>query len=340
MASYSSLVLCWVISSSTRFLPVFLSETPHLSTIDVLNWNKLITALTNSNSPLAAQVLKGIPTPLRKQMISTQSPPSAEIQTAILDQCNHLLDAKLCSRDQLQELFGSSLATLKQTAYFLTDRLCWFTVAGTVVGARLGAVIFYDWPLYVSDPIEIFKIWHGGLASHGGVLGVITALYLFVKYVQRWVPNLTFLKLLDIAAIPGALAGCFIRLGNFMNQEILGIPTTLPWGIIFGHPVDGSVPEPRHPVQLYEAAAYFVIFVILWQMWKRQPSQPQPGKIVGWLFVLLFGSRFAIEFLKTTQGSVFDSPWIQMGQLLSIPFILIGIYLTLNPTRNTEQPNH
>jgi prolipoprotein diacylglyceryl transferase len=307
----------------------FLKENPHLSSVDVLDWNKLLANLFNNNSPLADQILKNIPPSLRQQ-ISPASLPGAEVKQAVLDSCNQLLDSGGCSRDQLQELFGNTLSTLKQTAYFLTDRLCWFAVAGTVIGARLGAVIFYDWPLYANNPIEIFKVWHGGLASHGGVLGVIAALYLYVKYVQRWVPQLTLLKLLDIVAIPGALAGCFIRLGNFMNQEILGTPTSMPWGIIFGHPVDGSIPEPRHPVQLYEAAAYLLIFVVLWRIWKKQASHfYQPGQIVGWLFLLLFGCRFLIEFFKATQTSVLDSSWIQMGQLLSIPFILLGIALIL-----------
>jgi len=315
----------------------FLQESPHLSSIDVLNWNKLITNFATSNSPLAEQLRKQIPPPLQQQILLGKTP-TEEIQKAILDGCNQLLDKKLCSRDQLQELFGNALTTLKQTAYFLADRLCWFAVAGTVIGARLGAVIFYDWPLYANNPIEIFKVWHGGLASHGGVLGVIAALYLYVKYVQRWVPKLTLLRLLDIVAIPGALAGCFIRLGNFMNQEILGIPTSMPWGVIFGHPVDGSVPQPRHPVQLYEAAAYLLIFVFLWRIWKKQPSQTsRPGEIVGWLFLLLFGSRFVIEFLKATQTSVLDTPWIQMGQLLSIPFIALGIYLILRSRNNLTE---
>lgn len=217
----------------------------------------------------------------------------------------------------------------KQAAYFLTDRLCWFAVAGTIIGARLGAVLFYDWPYFSQYPLEIFKIWNGGLASHGGVLGVMLALYLYTKYIHKWVPQLTFLHLLDFVAIPSALTACFIRLGNFMNQEIVGTPTDLPWAVLFGHPTDSVAAIPRHPVQLYEAIAYLITFFILWGVWKNQRSDDKPGAIVGLLFIFVFGSRLLIEFWKAQQESILDQSFLQTGQLLSIPFILIGIFLFL-----------
>lgn len=215
----------------------------------------------------------------------------------------------------------------ERVSHFLCDRLCWFIILGTLIGARLGAVFFYDWPLFRQNPIEVFKIWHGGLASHGGVVGVMIALYLFSRYVRQWMSQLTFLRLLDYVAVPSALVACFIRLGNFMNQEILGVPTTLPWGIIFGHPIDDHLIVPRHPVQLYEALAYLIIFFILWKCWKQQPKEEKPGALVGLLFILIFTSRFILEFLKTEQPSILDVSFLQMGQLLSLPFIALGFFL-------------
>lgn len=228
---------------------------------------------------------------------------------------------------KLEQIFGKEKISPKQMAYVLTDRLCWFVMIGTIVGARLGAVFFYDWPYFRENPLEIFKIWHGGLASHGGTLGVLITLYLYTLYIQRWVPHLTFLRLLDCAAVPTALVACFIRLGNFMNQEILGTPTTMPWGVVFGHPADRSPPMPRHPVQLYEASAYLISFFVLWYLWKKQKKNEQPGFLVGLLFILIFSSRFILEFWKSTQSSMLNLPFLEIGQILSIPFIFLGILL-------------
>ena len=225
-----------------------------------------------------------------------------------------------------------------QMAYFLIDRLCWFVIAGTIIGARLGDVLFYSGP-YWENPVEIFKIWNGGLASHGGVTGVLIALYSYLKYVQRWVPQLTYLRLLDFVAIPSAFVACCIRLGNFVNQEILGTVTNYPWAIIFGHPADGSVPIPRHPVQLYEAIAYLITFGILWTLWRKQQLNDGPGRIIGWMFILIFSSRFILEFFKASQGSFLNTSWLEAGQLLSIPFILLGCYLVIH-ARNAQNGSY
>lgn len=235
--------------------------------------------------------------------------------------------AHLRSAADFQRIFGQSVTSPKQAAYALTDRLCWYIVAGTVIGARLGEVFFYDWPYYQNHPAEILKIWNGGLASHGGVAGVMLALFLYAKSIQKSIPELTFLRLLDYVAIPSALVSCFIRLGNFMNQEILGTPTDMPWGVLFGHPADRGAAVPRHPVQLYEAIAYLITFVLLWTVWKSQKSETKPGAYIGLLFICIFGSRFILEFWKSTQESILPSTFLQMGQLLSIPFILLGVFL-------------
>ena len=215
----------------------------------------------------------------------------------------------------------------KQKAYALADKLCWFVVAGTIVGARLGAIFFYDWNYFKQHPSEIIKVWHGGLASHGGVLGVMLALYLFVKYVQTSIPQLTFLKLLDFVAIPSALVAFFIRIGNFINQEIIGTPTSLPWGILFGNPAENVSAVPRHPVQLYEASAYLMTFFLLYWLWRKKEIEKKPGALVGLLFICIFTNRFILEFWKATQESLLNTSFLQVGQLLSIPFIFLGIIL-------------
>lgn len=222
-----------------------------------------------------------------------------------------------------------SLSTPKQISYFLTDRLCWFVVIGTLVGARLGAVFFYDWDYYSQHPIEILKTWKGGLASHGGAIGVILALYAYLRYIRRWLPSITFLELLDQLSVPTALAVCFIRIGNFINQEILGTPTLLPWGVVFQNPIDGSLPVARHPVQLYEGIAYFATFIILYTLWKRKSDSLPQGSLIGLFFILVFTSRFILEFWKVSQESSLGDFGIQMGQLLSLPFIISGIFILI-----------
>lgn len=241
---------------------------------------------------------------------------------------SHFLEKPSVGKDNLQKCLVSTPFTAKNIAYYLTDRLCWFAVIGSVVGARLGAVFFYDWPLFREHPEEIIKVWHGGLASHGGILGLILAIYLYILSIRKWFSDLSFLRLCDFVIIPTTLAVCFIRLGNMMNQEILGTPTNLPWGIIFGHPADGSLPTPRHPVQLYEAIAYFIVFLILYCYWKKQSPDAKPGSILGLGLVLGFSCRLFLEFWKTDQpSSMLSSSFLQMGQVLSIPFILFGLYL-------------
>jgi len=135
-------------------------------------------------------------------------------------------------------------------ALYLVDKLTWYAVAGTIIGARLGHVFFYDWPYYKDNLLEIFQVWNGGLASHGGTLGMIIALILYQRAISKKFPEFTLIRLFDLVVIPIGLVACFIRIGNFINQEVLGIPSTLPWAVIFGDAADGSSPIPRHPVQL------------------------------------------------------------------------------------------
>lgn len=223
---------------------------------------------------------------------------------------------------------------LKPLALSLTDRLLWFVILGTIIGARLGHVFFYDWPYYQRHPVEILYIAEGGLASHGGVVGILLAITLYRQTIRTKFPELTFWTIVDTVAVPAALAGTCIRLGNFFNQEILGTPSQMPWAIIFGHPADRSEPLPRHPVQIYEALAYLTLFFIIFSVWKWTKARWKPGFITGLFFILLFSARFFLEFFKTSQSLVIDESSLQMGQYLSLPFIVGGIILLWYSTKN------
>ncbi len=222
------------------------------------------------------------------------------------------------------------LAETQLAAVKLTDRLAMLVILGTIIGARLGHVFFYGWHYYKQHPMDIFKVWEGGLASHGGAIGILVGLLIFVWWNRREYPRLTFLAVLDTLVIPTAFAGGCIRIGNFINQEITGIPTTLPWGVIFQHTVDGMRGVPLHPVQLYESAAYFLIFIFLYILWRIRGDRIGLGLFSGWFFLLVFGFRFLIEYLKTplSEWPGPSSP-ISMGQILSIPFIILGIALLI-----------
>ncbi len=191
---------------------------------------------------------------------------------------------------------------------------------GTVVGARLGHVFFYAWDYYSQHPVEILYTWEGGLASHGGAIGVILAVILFSIFVSKRSPMWTF----DRLVIAIALVGGLIRFGNLMNSEIYGHYTDMPWGFIF---VRNGETLPAHPTQIYEALCYFALFGLLMWMYWRKNAQERPWLIFGTFLVGIFMPRFLIEYVKNVQ-----EPWeadmvLNMGQLLSIPFVLLGIFL-------------
>lgn len=198
--------------------------------------------------------------------------------------------------------------------------LIW-TVLGTVIGARLGHVFFYAWDYYSQHISEIPKIWQGGLASHGGTIGVILGVLGFSFFTTKRSPLWTF----DRLVVPIALVGALIRIGNLMNSEIYGCPTDLPWGFVFvrGHEWRGLA---CHPTQIYEALAYLALFVVMmWMYWKRN-DEKRPGLIFGVFLTWLFTARFLIEFVKNVQEPFEQDMVLNMGQLLSIPFILTGIF--------------
>lgn len=200
------------------------------------------------------------------------------------------------------------------------DKLLTFIFIGTVLGARLAHVVFYEPAYYFSNPLEILKIWKGGLASHGGTLGVLLAILIFVRQHS----DVRTLWLLDRLAIPTALTACFIRLGNFMNSEIVGLPTDGSWGVVF-EKIDMI---PRHPVQLYEAGCYLLTFVLLLALYRLKKMQRE-GLAFGLFMTLIFGSRFLLEFFKTPQAAYEAGYSISVGQWLSVPFILLGILMML-----------
>ena len=201
------------------------------------------------------------------------------------------------------------------------EALTIYMIIGTVVGARLGHCLFYEPGFYLSNPIEILKIWNGGLASHGAAIGILIALYFYTK--SR--PRISYLWILDRVVIVVALAGCFIRMGNFFNSEILGKASNLPWAIIFAR-VDQV---PRHPAQLYESLIYCAIAIYLILRYFRQKSEVPKGVLFGIFLVTVFSARFLIEFIKENQASFESALALNMGQILSIPFIILGVYFIL-----------
>ncbi len=218
--------------------------------------------------------------------------------------------------------FVSLLKRERKDARKVTDQLSTYLLVGILLGARLFDIIFYEKPgALFHDPLFLFRLWEGGLSSHGAVIGLMIAAYIFQKR-HRYFSSL---HLLDLLSIVAALPAACIRLGNFFNQEILGRPTDVSWAIVFGHPIDGSFPVPRHPVQLYEAVFYLTLFGVMWSL--RRKKWPS-GRLCGLFLMSVFVFRFGIEFFKEEQ-SLFLQSNLTMGQWLSVPFILIGVYLFL-----------
>lgn len=201
----------------------------------------------------------------------------------------------------------------------LLDKLATYVVIGTIVGARLGHIFFYEPMSYLKDPISILKIWEGGLASHGAAVGILLALILFIRKSGK-----TYLWTLDRLVIVVALAGFFIRMGNLMNSEIYGYFTNLPWGFVYLR--DGQT-EPRHPTQIYEALCYLILFIGLLLYYRRNYLKMKEGTIFGVFLVVLFGIRFLIEFVKEPQVAFEQGMTLNMGQWLSLPFIMAGLGL-------------
>jgi len=256
------------------------------------------------------------------------------------------------------------------------DVITIYMLVGTIVGARLGHVLFYEPEIIAREGfLELFKVWHGGLASHGATIGILLACWLFSRN-----NKFDYLWVLDRIVIVVGIGGALIRLGNFMNSEIVGHPSTAPWAVVFPrdsehwvHPVPGQpVPAgavavqatkdaegevhfttqpatdglpatanlavPRHPTQLYEALFCVLLVSLLYALWNRTKERTPRGLLFGLFVVLLFTQRFLGEFLKETQVEFEKNNILNQGQILSIPLILIGIWVLWRAGKNPENP--
>jgi phosphatidylglycerol:prolipoprotein diacylglycerol transferase len=214
------------------------------------------------------------------------------------------------------------------------DKLTMYVVVSVIIGARFGHILFYDPVYYWNNPVEILPVrmdpfrFTGleGLASHGGVIGALSGLYLYCRKYKK-----DFLWTLDRLTIAGTLLGGFIRLGNLMNSEMIGTPAQVPWAFVFLR-ID---PLPRHPAQLYEALSYLAIFSILFLLWNSGRVKNLKGFLFGFGLSLVFTQRFLIEFLKENQAGFEADLLMDMGQMLSLPFIGIGILMMMRSLKSS-----
>ena len=214
----------------------------------------------------------------------------------------------------------------------LFDPLFMYCFVGIIIGARLGHCLFYQPEYYLSHPIEmLLPIKHTadgwlfsgyeGLASHGGVIGVITALILYTRKTK-----LTMVWTLDNIAVAAPFFSAMVRIGNFMNSEIIGTETDLPWGVIF---VQAGETVPHHPAQLYEALAYAIIFIFGLLLYNKYKAKIGTGLFMGYCLFTIFTFRFFVEFIKENQVAFEDGMTLIMGQWLSIPLIITGAYFMI-----------
>ena len=214
------------------------------------------------------------------------------------------------------------------------DILTVYIIAGTIIGARVGHCLFYNTSYYLANPIEILKFWEGGLASHGAAIGIMIAIWLYSK---RKNVSTSATWVLDRIVIVAVLAGVFIRLGNLFNSEILGTATDLPWAFVFvSHDM-----VPRHPAQIYEAVFYLLAFLFLYSYYQKSQTTSKVkdfhGKILGMFFAIVFGFRFLVEFVKEHQSELLKTSTLDMGHVLSIPFVLAGIYLIIQANKKIAE---
>lgn len=217
-----------------------------------------------------------------------------------------------------QRLLSRSLRA-EGIAESVSERLMIHALLGTVVGARLVHCLFYDPVFYLSHPIAILRIWEGGLASHGGVGGMLLGLWVGARRLNLGQSMVWLLDRVALVAAPGAV---LVRVANFLNSEIIGAPTGGTWGVVF----DAVDAVPRHPVQLYEALAYLCIAWILLDRYRRASCRPPQGLLLGWFLVLVFSARIVAEFFKAPQAAYEAGQVLSVGQWLSVPFVLAGVF--------------
>ncbi|HTH57243.1 MAG TPA: prolipoprotein diacylglyceryl transferase [Cyclobacteriaceae bacterium] len=219
------------------------------------------------------------------------------------------------------------------------DTLTIYGVIGIIVGARLGHCLFYDAAYFFDHPLEMFLpiqriegeykfTGYLGLASHGGAVGLILALIVY-----SWQTRESILNTVDLIGVVAPLGGCFIRVGNLMNSEVIGFPTQVPWAFVF----EREDHLPRHPTPLYEAIAYLLIFILTFYLYKRYRPKLKNGFFFGLSISLIFIARFFIEFVKERQVAFEEQMQFDMGQLLSLPFILLGIGFVIYGLMKTKK---
>jgi prolipoprotein diacylglyceryl transferase len=233
------------------------------------------------------------------------------------------------------------------------DKMFLYGAISLVIGARVGHCLFYgaetngDFWYYYKHPFEVVKIWQGGLASHGGAIGLLLGMWFYTKYVTKK----SYLYILDRLVIGVAIGGALIRLGNLMNSEIYGGATTLPWGFKFiedtgncvgGNPCYNWDTTAVHPTQIYEMLYCLITFAICWLMYWKGKAYRRQGLIFGVFLIGIFGTRFLLEFIKNLQAAEFEkgmlsSLGLNMGQLLSVPLIIWGIFLIINALRKPAE---
>ena len=235
-----------------------------------------------------------------------------------------------------------------------SDQLFFWMAAGTIIGARLGHCWFYEWHQYgepwhlfgweftyrnpyIENPLRLFRIWEGGLASHGGTLGIIITAILLNKYRFSRYPQFgtSWIWILDRLCIGAGLTGALIRLGNLFNSEIYGGPTDLPWGFIF---VREGLTIPCHPTQIYEMIYCLIAFAVTYTLYHKTDARRREGLLLGIVLEIVFFTRFCLEFIKNDQEAFEAGHLLNMGQLLSIPFIVLGLYLIIRAYRRPLSP--
>ena len=235
-----------------------------------------------------------------------------------------------------------------------SDQLFFWMAAGTIIGARLGHCWFYEWHQYgepwhlfgweftyrnpyIENPLRLFRIWEGGLASHGGTLGIIITAILLNKYRFSRYPQFgtSWIWILDRLCIGAGLTGALIRLGNLFNSEIYGGPTDLPWGFIF---VREGLTIPCHPTQIYEMIYCLIAFAVTYTLYHKTDARRREGLLLGIFLEIVFFTRFCLEFIKNDQEAFEAGHLLNMGQLLSIPFIVLGLYLIIRAYRRPLSP--
>ncbi len=200
------------------------------------------------------------------------------------------------------------------------DYFMWAVALSMIAGSRLGHLLFYDFQNFIADPLMFFRFRDGGLASHGAALGILFGLWLFSRRA-----NMPYVWGLDRISLAVPIGGAAVRIGNLMNSEIYGGPTDLPWGFVFAR--DGQT-APMHPTQIYEALAYLALFGIVWWLYfRRDAGRKMPGLLIGVMLVWLFTARFLIEFIKLPQEAFEADMALNMGQILSLPFMVAGAAL-------------